>query len=311
MLSFGLRVLIFSCFLLFHFTNASNADIHVSRELRKDELVVLFNDSNEKIAKEVVEVYLFVKSELEKTIGWKVDFRPTVIISKDRNALKKATFSDLIVALAIPERNLILIDSSRVYTKPFTLKTTIKHELCHLLLHANIDKENLPRWLDEGVCQWTSSGIAEVIMNKEDVLAKAVMSGGLISLQDMITFPNNDTALLLSYEQSKSLVKYIVEKFGRVGLLNLLESLRNGDRLEDAVWKNFSLTISELEEKWHVYLKKKHTIFYYFSQNVYLILFLFAGLITIYGFTKLWMKKRAYIDVDEDDEDSRHQKGKL
>ncbi len=277
-----------------------------------DELVVLFNDSNEKIAKEVAEVYPFVKSELEKTIGWKVDFRPTVTILKDRNALKRKTLSDLIVAVAIPERNLILIDSSRIYTKPFTLRTTIKHELCHLLLHANIDKENLPRWIDEGVCQWTSNGIAEIIMNKEDVLAKAVMSGRLISLHDMITFPNDDTGLLLSYEQSKSLIKYIVENFGRLGLLNLLESLRNGNRPDDAVWKNFSITIPELERKWHAYLKRKHTIFYYFSQNVYLILFLFAGLITIYGFTKLWMKKRAYIDVDEDDGNNpRHQKEKL
>ncbi len=149
-------------------------------------------------------------------------------------------------------------------------------------------------------------------MNKEDVLAKAVMSGGLISLQDMITFPNNDTALLLSYEQSKSLVKYIVEKFGRVGLLNLLESLRNGDRLEDAVWKIFRLQFQNSRKNGIVYLKKKHTILLFISVRMfYLILFLFAGLITIYGFTKLWMKKRAYIDVDEDDEDSRHQKGKL
>lgn len=287
-------------FLLFCLLNSSNADNNLYRKLRTDKVEILFEDSSEQIAKEVAKFYPFVRIELETTIGWNVDFKPIVIILKDRNTFKRMTSSDLIIALAIPKRNLIIIDSSRVYTKPFTLRTTVKHELCHLLLHRYI--EDLPRWIDEGVCQWTSEGLAEIMIgNNEDILTKAVVTGRLIKLHDLKRFPNDEKALLLSYEQSKSLVEYIVEEFGKSGLLSLLESLKDGEKLEDAVWKNFSLTISELEKKWHIDLKRKHTIFYYFSQNVYLILFLFGGLITLYGFIKLYKKKKAYVDEDEED----------
>lgn len=287
-------------FLLFYLLNSSNADNNLYRKLRTDKVEILFEDSSEQIAKEVAKFYPFVRTELETTIGWNVDFRPIVIILKDRNTFKRMTSSDLIIALAIPKRNLIIIDSSRVYTKPFTLRTTVKHELCHLLLHRYI--EDLPRWIDEGVCQWISEGLAEImICNNEDILTKAVMTGRLIKLHDLKRFPNDEKALLLSYEQSKNIVEYIIEEFGKSGLLSLLESLKDGDKLEDAIWKNFSLTISELEKKWHIDLKRKHTIFYYFSQNVYLILFLLGGLITIYGFIKLYKRKKAYVDENEED----------
>jgi hypothetical protein len=300
--NFKLKAFFFLSLLLFCSVNSSYAINNISRELHTDEVIILSHDPSEKIAKEVAEIYPSVRAEIESTIGWEVEFRPVVIILNDRETLEKMTSSSLITALAIPERHLIIIDSSRVYTKPFTLRTTIKHELCHLLLHWHIKKENLPRWLDEGVCQWVSDGLAEIMMdNKVDVLTRAVMSNRLINIRDLKRFPNDDKALLLSYEQSKSLVEYIVEEFGKSGLLKLLESLKEGDEPEDAVWKSFSVTTSELEKKWHAYLKGKHTIFYYFSQNIYIILFLLAALATLYGFIMMRRKKKAYVDEEVED----------
>ena len=73
----------------------------------------------------------------------------------------------LVVAFAVPQRNLIVIDYSKMITHPLSLETTLKHELCHILLHEHIKTEILPRWLDEGLCQWASGGIGEIIMDQK------------------------------------------------------------------------------------------------------------------------------------------------
>jgi len=123
------------------------------------EVTVIFEERQEVAAEEVAKVYPSVKSELAGNLGWSVDFKPTVLLDRGGETIKRNTGSDIFVAYAVPQRNLIVLDTSRVYAKPFSLESTLKHELCHLLIHRNI--ERLPRWLDEGVCQWASGGIAE------------------------------------------------------------------------------------------------------------------------------------------------------
>jgi hypothetical protein len=59
--------------------------------------------------------------------------------------------------------------------------------------------------------------------------------------------------------------------------------------------------MSELEESWRAYLKRRHTWFYYLSSNIYTIIFSIAAIFTIYGFFRLLQKKRAYMDKDEED----------
>ncbi|MGB9715699.1 MAG: hypothetical protein ACPL1G_04745 [Thermodesulfovibrionales bacterium] len=130
------------------------------RVLQTEEVRVIFGEHQAIAAEEVAKVYPSVKSELTKNVGWSVDFMPTVILDRGGEIIKRNTGSDIFVGYAIPERNLIVLDTSKVYAKPFSLEATLKHELCHLLLHQNI--ENPPRWIDEGICQWVSGGIAEL-----------------------------------------------------------------------------------------------------------------------------------------------------
>ena len=118
------------------------------------------------VAEKTAGFYPDLKAELEETIGWKIDFKPGIVLVKDNNTFQKMSGSSLIVAYALPDQGIIVIDYSRMKTDPFTLEATIKHELCHLLLHENIGSEKLPRWLDEGVAQWASGGLADIVMEK-------------------------------------------------------------------------------------------------------------------------------------------------
>lgn len=271
--------------------------------VRSDEAEVFAEESLTNLAREVLRVYPSVRKDLEETFHWKVDFRPKIFLVKDRETFRKITGSDLILAFAVADRNLIALDTSRILTRPFTLETTLKHELCHLVLHRHIENVRLPRWLDEGVCQWSTGGIAEIVMENGDrYLTKATISDRLIEMRALERFPMDERSLILAYEESRSFVEYIVGEYGSSRLLMVLADMKEGHPVDEAVQKNLSLSLFEIENHWRAHLKRKHTWFLYVSNNLYAILFFLAALVTVYGFFRLMKKKRDYKDDEEDEQ---------
>jgi hypothetical protein len=275
------------------------------KSIQSDEVVVLYEGQMKGIAEEVAGVYPAVKEELVGILKWDVDTRPDIVIAKDRNTFKKIVGSDIIVAFAVPRKNLIVLDISRIYTKPFSLETTLKHELCHLVLHQNIKKNNLPRWLDEGVCQWASGGVAELVTGGGDrALSQAIVSNNVIRIRSLDRFPQDGKHLLLAYEESKSFIEYIIREYGEHRLLQSLQFLKEGDSIDDSFERSFSVSFPDLEQKWLAYLQRKYTWFSYASNHLYTILFFLAGIVTLYGFFRLLKKKREYKDEEEEDKGS-------
>lgn len=270
-----------------------------NKVLQTKEVIVIFEEHQAGAAEEVSRIYPSVKSELVENLGWGVDFKPNVLLDRGGKTIRRNTGSDIFVAYAVPQRNLIVLDTSRVYAKPFSLESALKHELCHLLIHRNI--EDLPRWLDEGVCQWVSGGIAEFMTEDgKEALRNAIVSGRLIGIRELVRFPPEDIAL--AYEESKSLVEYIESEFGQQGILKILAYLKEGYSLDDSIQKGLSVTTSELDERWQAYLKKKRGWFSYLSNNLYEILFFIAALATVYGFMIMLKKKKEHIDEPGDDD---------
>jgi hypothetical protein len=290
-------ITLLSLFLLLILLNPIYAEMNT---LQTNDVTVLFKGPIGNIAQDVTKVYPAVRANLTDTFKWKVVLRPEVVLVNNRASFRKIVGNDIIVAFAVPSQNLIVLDISRVYTKPFTLESTLKHELCHILLHHNIESGRLPRWLDEGVCQWASGGIAELMAGDEDrAIAKASMSEKLIKIGELDKFPLDEQSLILAYQESKSIVEYIVSEFGKQGILNVLEYLKEGYSVDDSIQKSLSISLFELEKNWHAHLKRKHTWFSYISNNLYTILFSIAAIITVYGFVRLLKKKRAYKDEEE------------
>ena len=218
-----------------------------TQSLQTNEVEVLYLESQSRISQEVAALYPVVRNELERDFGWKIDFRPAVVLADNTDRFRRMTGSDEVIALAVPDRNLIVLDTARVYTKPFTLKTTLKHEVCHLLLHRYIES-GLPRWLDEGVCQWASGGISELMAEPGGrVLANAVISDRLIDMRALETFPRDDRNLVLAYEESKSFLEFIESYFGREGILSILRHLKDGRPIDESIQGALDLPMHEVE----------------------------------------------------------------
>ncbi|MGD1075352.1 MAG: peptidase MA family metallohydrolase [Thermodesulfovibrionales bacterium] len=273
--------------------------------LQNDEIIVQFEEPLRRVAGELMKSYPVVKGELAKSLGWRVDVRPVVVLIRDADTFRRIAGSKLIIALAIPEKDIIVIDYSRMNVHPFTLETTLKHELCHLQLHHHIQERNLPRWLDEGICQWVNGGVAEIMTDgKHSLLKEATLAKKVISISELTDrFPSEGTDLLLAYEEGKSIVEYISKEFGSAAVLSMLEDLSRGDDLEGAVKKSLSISVGELENRWRSYLKRETSWFAYISNNLYEVLFFVAALFTVYGFIRMMKRKRDYRDEGDETED--------
>lgn len=272
--------------------------------IKNNAVEVRFEEHLDNAARKVIGVYPSVSADLGKRFGWEMDLYPTVILMRSSKKFRKLAGNDMTVAFAVPSRYLIVIDYSKMETAPFTLETTLKHELCHLLLHHHISPGYVPRWVDEGVCQWASDGLAEIIMDPQwSPLKEAALSGRFLSIENMSSFPQERKPLLLAYEESRSLIEFIVAEYGAKGLITVLEQLREGETPERGIEKGLSISLSELEAKWQGRVKKGVTWFTYISSNLYEMLFVIAGLVTVCGFIKVLKRKREYKDEDGEEKD--------
>lgn len=300
----SMKIRCFFCAILlaaFLTTTLFAGEIHC---LKSNNVAVFFEPSLKTAAEEVTELYPGVRSQLEKALGWDLNLTPSVLLFKNTENFQKIAESPLTIAFAVPAKNLIAIDYSRM-NSPFTFENTLKHELCHLLLHHHIKDPVLPRWLDEGICQWLSDGIGDIIMDqKNSLLNKAALSRRFIPLKALEgSFPRRDRALTLAYEESKSFVTYMTSQFGREGILKILDFMKKGHNTDTAILKALSTTTRDLETKWHDSLKSKTTWFMHLSYHLYDILFAFMGLLSIVAFIRLIFRKRALKNEGGDETD--------
>jgi hypothetical protein len=271
--------------------------------LQNDDLIVAYEPSLEGAAGELLRLYPDLTQELEKIFDWGLDTRPQVVLVKNTRNFQKLSRNKLFVAFAIPEKNLIVIDYSRMNLHPFSLRITFKHELCHLLLHRHISKHRLPRWLEEGICQWASDGIGEIFLDKSwSGLDAAVMAGRVLHLRRLAKkFPRDKPSLILAYEQSKSVVNYIDRQYGKGAILDLLSHLKNGESMEAAATKSLGISSDELEKEWLSHLESTPRWLVYLADNLYGILFFVAALLTVLGFIRRIMRRKAWESEEEED----------
>ena len=277
-----------------------------SLTLKNNDITVVYEPPLDSVAAEIVRLYPQLRQELQDMFGWGLDVRPQVVLVKNNQDFQKIARNKIFVAFAVPDKNLIVIDYTRMNVHPFSLRTTLKHELCHLMLHRHIDNRNFPKWLDEGICQWVSDGIGEIFVNKGwSGLDAAVMAGRIIPL-DRLTdyFPREKSSLILAYEQSKSVINYVDRQYGRHAIMALLNDLKNGETVEAAFMYSLSLSPDQLEREWLDHLQSTPRWLVFLANNIYGILFFLAAVLTFFGFFRLLRRrKKVYREWDEEDED--------
>jgi hypothetical protein len=271
--------------------------------LKKQDAAILYEESLAGGAEEAAELYPEVKRDVEAKLGLKVAFIPSILLLKNSQVFQRMAGSSLIVAFAVPEEKLMVIDHSKMNLSPFSLEVTMKHELCHLLLHVYLGKRKIPRWFEEGIAQWVSEGASEIILErKKPRLNEAVLAGRIIPMRTLSeSFPRGGESLSLAYEQSQSFVSYVIDTYGLDGILSILKAVKEGRPWEEAVREALGISYIDLENGWLEHLKKRLTWFTYVVNNLYEILFFLAAVASIIGFVRAYLKKKAYMRLQEEE----------
>jgi len=284
---------------------AFSLDFH---EIGNGHDTIYFESGLEGGAQRVLSMIPRLKGELKDQTGLALSTPFGIVLVRKRADFIQMVGSDLVSAIAIPGRRLIVVDLSRMSVHPLNLELMLKHEMCHLLLHTNITAGSFPRWFDEGVCEWVSGGMNEIVSPESgSVLRRAAVSGRLIPFHALsVTFPADGTMFSLAYEQSLDMIEFLSEKHGGTALQDILAVLHQGGKtFPEAVGEVTGSSLDDLEKEWRESLLIKYTWISYVLDNIVWIVFVFGALLTACGFWRYRIRMKAYPghEGDETDDD--------
>jgi hypothetical protein len=149
---------------------------------------------------------------------------------------------------AFPEYNIVIIGIS-----PDNLdwgRTTVMHELTHVVAgHFTFScLSDLPTWLVEGLAMYSEGGLDAF---SERQLQTAIRQNTLLSLRSLSSaFSEESDRANLSYSQSYSVVKFLIDTYGQQKMNDLLIALRNGEAIDEALQQVYGFDTEGLEAAW-------------------------------------------------------------
>lgn len=150
--------------------------------------------------------------------------------------------------MAYPEHDIVIIGIS-----PRELewgRSTIAHELTHVLVgHLTFScLGDVPTWLNEGLAVYSEGDLEP---SSQAQLDQAIREDQLLSVRSLSAgFSEVPSRAYLSYSQSYSIVKYLIETYGQDKMNDLLASLRDGTTIDNALSNIYGFNVEGLEDAW-------------------------------------------------------------
>ena len=138
------------------------------------------------------------------------------------------------------------------------LKSVLFHEYTHVVVQE-LTHGNCPTWLNEGLAELEGRKVFNRPMAE---LGKTAKSGKYISFKELeggFTSLSSPEAAL-SYQQSYSLVNFMVSSYGWPKIIDILNNLGSGMNISDAMKKamaDFGLDYDSVIEEWRGYMKRE------------------------------------------------------
>ena len=149
---------------------------------------------------------------------------------------------------AFPQQNIVIIGIA-----PNELdwgKDAIVHELTHVLVgHLTFScLGDVPTWLNEGLAVYSEGPLDQGSQNQ---LEQAIRDDTLLSVRSLSGgFSEVSDKALLSYSESYSIVKFLIESYGQDKMTALLVSLRDGTAIDEALQQTYGFDVEGLEDAW-------------------------------------------------------------
>jgi hypothetical protein len=149
---------------------------------------------------------------------------------------------------AFPDQNIVILGIS-----PSDLdwgRDAIVHELTHVLVgHLTFScLGDVPTWLNEGLAVYSEG---ELDPASERQLEDAIREDSLLTVRSLSSgFSEVADKAYLSYSQSYSITRYLIEFHGQEKMTSLLVSLRDGLTIDEALMQTYGFNVDGLEGAW-------------------------------------------------------------
>jgi hypothetical protein len=149
---------------------------------------------------------------------------------------------------AFPDQNIVILGISKAELD--WGKDAIVHELTHVLVgHLTFScLGDVPTWLNEGLAVYSEGGLDSASQGQLD---DAIKDNTLLTVRSLSSgFSEVADKAYLSYSQSYSIVKFLIETHGQDKVTSLLVALRDGLTIDEALVKTYGFDVDGLEDAW-------------------------------------------------------------
>ena len=123
------------------------------------------------------------------------------------------------------------------------------HEITHIIV-SRATKDSyvgVPLWLNEGLAEF---GNVEQDSGYDRYLEWAVDTNRLFPFSSLNRFPGNPNLTLVAYGQSKSFIEFLVNKYPKENMKNLMIEISNRKSINESFISSYGKNLNDLEDEW-------------------------------------------------------------
>jgi hypothetical protein len=186
----------------------------------------------------------------ETQSGLKADEPIDIYIYADSDDLKQAILYEpsWTGGQAFPDQDIVILGISQ--SDLDWGRDAIVHELTHVLVgHLTFScLGDVPTWLNEGLAVYSEG---ELDAQSQKQLEDAIRDDTLLTVRSLGgSFSEVSDKAYLSYSQSYSITRFLVETYGQQDMTALLLALTDGMTIDDALIQTYGFDIEGLEDAW-------------------------------------------------------------
>jgi hypothetical protein len=190
----------------------------------------------------------------EEQSGLKAEAPIVIYIYANTDDLKEAILYEpsWIGGRAFPDQNIVILGISQDNLE--WGRDTIVHELTHVLVgHLTFScLGDVPTWLDEGLAMYSEGELDPASQSQLDAAAHA---DTLLTLRSLSAgFSEDASKAHLSYNQSYSVIKFMIETYGQDRMSSLLLGLRDGQTIDQALMQTYGFNVEGLDAAWRQWI---------------------------------------------------------
>lgn len=211
-----------------------------NNKITKDIVLTLFQQAYEKIENDF-EIY--PSKKLKILLDFNVAF-----INEGQNPNKNITIDNDKIKIPVSGLKNVTEAIRKAITYSYT-KFTV----------TDYTKGRCPGWFSEGISLYESD---KIDVNHIRLIQEMLRTGRFIKIQDLSpSFQNLEKKdLSLYYASSITIVDYIINKYGKFSVRDLISAVKGGTSFEYGLFSVLNLSSNNLQNDWEKYLKREYGI---------------------------------------------------